>query len=172
MLVPAVTTGAADVVLAYRTDTLAETAHTDVVDIDSPLAKAVQPFAIARGTPHKQLADRLFATLLSARPDFEAAGFRWRMTETDAAGGENECLTVGASNRVIVSNNHVHDGNPVRGEGIDVKDGTTNAGEARRHDEKFSYVAAWEPSPNGGPPTLHKETLDFKVVTPSLRSYK
>jgi succinate dehydrogenase / fumarate reductase flavoprotein subunit len=54
----------------------------------------------------------------------------------------------------------------------EVKDGTTDVGEAKRHDDKFSYVAAWEPSPNGGAPTLHKEPLDFKVVTPSIRSYK
>ena len=87
MLVPAITTGSADVVLAYRTDTLAETARTDVVDIDSPLAKAVQPFAVSRGTPCKQLAARLFDTVLAARGDFEAAGFRWRAT-TDDAGGE------------------------------------------------------------------------------------
>jgi ABC-type molybdate transport system substrate-binding protein len=87
MLVPAITTGSADVVLAYRTDTLAETARTDVVDIDSPLAKAVQPFAVARGTKHSQLAARLFDTVLAARGDFEAAGFRWRAT-TDDAGGE------------------------------------------------------------------------------------
>jgi molybdenum ABC transporter molybdate-binding protein len=79
MLVPAVTTGAADVVLAYRTDTLAETARTDVVDIDSPLAKAVQPIAVARGTQHQQLADRLFDAVLGARSDFESAGFRWRL---------------------------------------------------------------------------------------------
>jgi len=89
MLVPAVTTRAADVVLAYRTDTLAETARTDVINIDSPLAKAVQPFAIARNTPYKQLATRLFATLLDARADFEAAGFRWRLTD-DAPAGAGE----------------------------------------------------------------------------------
>lgn len=53
-----------------------------------------------------------------------------------------------------------------------VKNGITNPGEAKRRDEQFTYVAAWEPAPNGGAPTLHKEPLDFKVVTPSIRSYK
>ncbi|NQT92991.1 MAG: molybdate ABC transporter substrate-binding protein [Lentisphaerae bacterium] len=83
LLVPAVTTGSADAALAYRTDTLAEAARTDVIDIDSPLAKAVQPFAIARGTQHKQLAARLFETIRGARQDFETAGFRWRLTSAD-----------------------------------------------------------------------------------------
>jgi molybdate transport system substrate-binding protein len=90
MLVPSITTGAADVVLAYRTDTLAETARTDVVDINSPLAKAVQPFAVARGTQHKQLAARLFDTIVAARADFEAAGFRWRLAATDVGGEPDE----------------------------------------------------------------------------------
>jgi molybdate transport system substrate-binding protein len=90
MLVPAITTGSADVVLAYRTDTLAETARIDVVAIDSPLAKAVQPFAVARGTSHPQLARRLFDTILAARADFEAAGFRWRLDADDAGGAGSE----------------------------------------------------------------------------------
>jgi hypothetical protein len=49
----------------------------------------VQPFAVARGTPHKQLAARLFDTIVAARADFEAAGFRWRLSATDV-GGEPE----------------------------------------------------------------------------------
>jgi len=54
----------------------------------------------------------------------------------------------------------------------DVKSGFTNPGEAKRHDDQFCYVAAWEPAPNGGTPTLHKETLEFEDVAPSVRSYK
>ncbi len=54
----------------------------------------------------------------------------------------------------------------------DVKSGYTNPGEAKRHDDQFCYVAAWEPAPNGGAPTLHKEMLEFEEVTPSVRSYK
>jgi molybdenum ABC transporter molybdate-binding protein len=95
MLVPAVTTGSADVTLAYRTDTLAETAHTDILDIDSKLAKAIQPFAISLGTEHKQLANRLFATILAARSDFEAAGFRWRLNP-DGADNKKRALWVPA----------------------------------------------------------------------------
>jgi succinate dehydrogenase / fumarate reductase flavoprotein subunit len=48
----------------------------------------------------------------------------------------------------------------------------TEDGEARRNDEKFSYVAAWEWKGEGQPQALHKETLEFEYVKPSQRSYK
>ena len=46
----------------------------------------------------------------------------------------------------------------------------TSEGEALRKDEEFSYVAAWEYTPEGE--VLHKEPLNFDVVKPSQRSYK
>ena len=48
----------------------------------------------------------------------------------------------------------------------------TPEGEARRDDEKFSYVAAWEYKGSGQPPVLNKEPLTFEYVHPSQRSYK
>jgi len=48
----------------------------------------------------------------------------------------------------------------------------TEEGEAKRDDERFSYVAAWEHSGDLGAPRLHKEKLDFEYVKPSQRSYK
>jgi succinate dehydrogenase / fumarate reductase, flavoprotein subunit len=48
----------------------------------------------------------------------------------------------------------------------------TPEGEARRDDEHFSYVAAWEWTGAGQAPTLHKEPLTFEYVHPSQRSYK
>jgi len=45
----------------------------------------------------------------------------------------------------------------------------TPDGEALRHDDEFSYVAAWE---YGETPILHKEALEFTYVQPSQRSYK
>jgi len=48
----------------------------------------------------------------------------------------------------------------------------TPDGEARRDDEHFSYVAAWEFHGVGEPPTLHKEPLAFEYVKPTQRSYK
>ncbi len=44
--------------------------------------------------------------------------------------------------------------------------------EAKRDDEKFSYVAAWEFQGVGKNPKLNKEELKFDYVKPSQRSYK
>lgn len=43
--------------------------------------------------------------------------------------------------------------------------------EARRDDDNFCHVAAWEHTGTGSPPTLHKETLSFENVKLSQRSY-
>ncbi len=48
----------------------------------------------------------------------------------------------------------------------------TPDGEALRDDENYAYVAAWEYAGPGKDPILHKEELNFEVVTPSTRSYK
>jgi succinate dehydrogenase / fumarate reductase flavoprotein subunit len=48
----------------------------------------------------------------------------------------------------------------------------TDEGEAKRDDERFSYVAAWEHSGDGQASRLHKEALSFECVKPSQRSYK
>ncbi len=48
----------------------------------------------------------------------------------------------------------------------------TEEGEAKRNDEEFAYVAAWEYTGDGSAPTLHKEQLTFDYVKPSQRSYK
>ena len=45
-------------------------------------------------------------------------------------------------------------------------------GEAKRNDEEFSNVAAWEYNGFGKDPTRHTENLEFEAVTPSVRSYK
>ena len=48
----------------------------------------------------------------------------------------------------------------------------TPEGEARRDDEHFSYVAAWEWTGAGNAPVLHKEPLTFEYVHLMQRSYK
>ncbi len=48
----------------------------------------------------------------------------------------------------------------------------TPEGEARRDDEHFSYVAAWEFGGAGNAPALHKEPLTFESVHLMQRSYK
>jgi succinate dehydrogenase / fumarate reductase flavoprotein subunit len=51
-------------------------------------------------------------------------------------------------------------------------DHVTEDGEARRDDENYSYVAAWEFSGDTSSPILRKEQLRFEFVHPSVRSYK
>jgi succinate dehydrogenase / fumarate reductase flavoprotein subunit len=48
----------------------------------------------------------------------------------------------------------------------------TEEGEAKRNDEQFSYVAAWQYNGPGQRETLHKEPLVFEYVKPTQRSYK
>ncbi len=48
----------------------------------------------------------------------------------------------------------------------------TEDGEAKRDDENFSYVAAWEYAGEGKPPILNKEPLVYEEVHMSTRSYK
>ena len=48
----------------------------------------------------------------------------------------------------------------------------TDTGEAKRNDELFSYVAAWEFNGDGNEPQLHKEELKFEFVKLQERSYK
>ncbi len=48
----------------------------------------------------------------------------------------------------------------------------TEEGEAKRNDEDFTYVAAWEFNGVGKNPTLHKEALNFEHVKLTQRSYK
>jgi succinate dehydrogenase / fumarate reductase flavoprotein subunit len=48
----------------------------------------------------------------------------------------------------------------------------TGEGEAKRNDDEFAYVAAWEFTGVGSRPNLHKEPLVFEDVPLSQRSYK
>ena len=48
----------------------------------------------------------------------------------------------------------------------------TPDGEAKRDDENYCYVSAWEHVGDNKPQTLHKEHLKFDNVKLSQRSYK
>ncbi len=48
----------------------------------------------------------------------------------------------------------------------------TEEGEARRDDENYSHVAAWEFTGVGEKPNMHKEKLEFEYVKLTQRSYK
>ncbi|MFO7168938.1 MAG: fumarate reductase/succinate dehydrogenase flavoprotein subunit [Chloroflexota bacterium] len=48
----------------------------------------------------------------------------------------------------------------------------TEDGEAKRDDEHFAYVAAWQFTGVGNQPVLHKEPLNYEYVQLATRSYK
>ena len=48
----------------------------------------------------------------------------------------------------------------------------TEDGEARRQDDKFMYVAAWEYKGDGQEPALHKEELNYEEIKVAQRNYK
>ena len=48
----------------------------------------------------------------------------------------------------------------------------TSEGEAKRNDQDFTFVSAWEHKGIGNKPELHKEALEFENVSLSVRSYK
>jgi molybdenum ABC transporter molybdate-binding protein len=85
MLIPTVTTGSVDATLAYATDTRAVADEVDVIRVESPAAKAIQPFAIARSSDHKYLGRRLYRAIARSRAAFEQAGFHFRVADADEA---------------------------------------------------------------------------------------
>ncbi|WP_134088914.1 fumarate reductase/succinate dehydrogenase flavoprotein subunit [Olivibacter sp. XZL3] len=52
------------------------------------------------------------------------------------------------------------------------EESATPEGEAKRDDENFAYVAAWQYNGDNQPETLHKEPLVFENVKLTQRSYK
>ncbi len=48
----------------------------------------------------------------------------------------------------------------------------SDEGEAKRNDQDYTYVAAWQYDQNPSTPKRHKEALTFETVQPSTRSYK
>ena len=48
----------------------------------------------------------------------------------------------------------------------------TEDGEAKRQDDKFMYVAAWEYKGEGQEPELHKEALNYEEIKVAQRNYK
>ena len=79
MLVNQLRAGGLDAVLVYESNISQVREHVDTVRIDLPGATAIQPFAIARGSQHQQLAQRLLHALTSAESQekYKEAGFRW-----------------------------------------------------------------------------------------------
>ncbi|MDR0972281.1 MAG: fumarate reductase/succinate dehydrogenase flavoprotein subunit [Bacteroidales bacterium] len=49
---------------------------------------------------------------------------------------------------------------------------TTNDGEAKRDDENYMYVAAWQYNGDNIEPIMHKENLDYQFIKVQQRNYK
>ncbi|MGI9457927.1 MAG: extracellular solute-binding protein [Aeoliella sp.] len=81
MLVPSITTGSADAALVYVTDAQAEKDRLEIIEIDSPLARAVQPYGIAKSSDHAQLGQRLLEAISKSREHFQSLGFDWRLDD-------------------------------------------------------------------------------------------
>ncbi|MFQ3270913.1 MAG: molybdate transport system substrate-binding protein, partial [Lentimonas sp.] len=83
MLVPTVSTQSVDATICYNTDIKAESDKVDAIRIDSPDAKATQPFSIARSSDYKYLGRRLFAAVAAAEANFKEAGFDFKLGKDD-----------------------------------------------------------------------------------------
>jgi len=82
MLVNQLRAGGLDAVIVYEANIAQVREHLNIVRIDLPSAKAIQPFAVAQSTPYKYLTQRLLTAIASAESQtrYEASGFRWLYT--------------------------------------------------------------------------------------------
>lgn len=81
MLVNQMRAGALDAAVAYLSNAAGSAEHLDAIPIEGlSCSLAIQPFAVAEGSPNAQLAHRLFHQLCSVESQeiFEAEGFRWQ----------------------------------------------------------------------------------------------
>lgn len=83
-----------------------------------------------------------------------------------------ELMCYDALNREESCGGHFRGEHQFTNESPEVLDGTTQAGEAERNDDEFTYVAAWQYTGEGNAPVLHKEMLEYESVKLSIRSYK
>lgn len=84
LIVPDIVTGHVDAAIAYRNDVLMHLDKVDVLPIDSPLTKAIQPLSIARNSEHKQLVRRLYRQVERAQENFENVGFDFLLSDPAA----------------------------------------------------------------------------------------
>jgi ABC-type molybdate transport system substrate-binding protein len=74
--------GSLDAAIVYKVNALAGSSDLQFIPLKHPGAKAVQPFAVRKDSPHRQSALRLLDFLKANRSDFESAGFLWRGNES------------------------------------------------------------------------------------------
>lgn len=79
LLVNQLRTATLDAVIVYEANVAQAREHLDIVRINLPSAKAIQPFAVARKTKHNYLIERLLDAIESAesRRRYASSGFRF-----------------------------------------------------------------------------------------------
>jgi molybdate transport system substrate-binding protein len=79
LLVNQLRAGGLDAAIVYEANVSQVREHLDILRIDLPSAKAVQPFAVARDSQNKRLAQRLLDAIASAESQekYKKAGFQW-----------------------------------------------------------------------------------------------
>ena len=77
LLLNQVRVGGLDAAIVYRANTSQVTSELEVINIQHPLARAVQPYAAARDTVHRRTVERLMDDISRSRSQYEAAGFRY-----------------------------------------------------------------------------------------------
>ena len=60
----------------------------EVMDVETPAAKAIQPFAISKATRYKNLSQRLYKAIAESRDQFETAGFHFRLYDAEQTPAE------------------------------------------------------------------------------------
>lgn len=79
LLVNQMRTGSLDAVVVFEANTSQVRDTLDVILLNVPRAKAIQPYAIGKNSEHRQLMERLLEAIRSpeSRQRFESVGFHW-----------------------------------------------------------------------------------------------
>jgi succinate dehydrogenase / fumarate reductase flavoprotein subunit len=83
-----------------------------------------------------------------------------------------EMMCLDARDREESCGGHFREEHQYTGDDEEVRSGFLSPGEAKRDDEHFCHVSAWEFTGVDEAPKLHKEELTWEEVHPSVRSYK
>jgi molybdenum ABC transporter molybdate-binding protein len=89
-LVNQLRTGSLDAAIVYRTNLQTQSEHFDAIPLPADKAKAIQPFAVRKDSPHRMLGYRLLDYLKANRASFEKVGFVWRGDTAPVKSGELE----------------------------------------------------------------------------------
>ncbi|MCB1128520.1 MAG: substrate-binding domain-containing protein, partial [Verrucomicrobiae bacterium] len=80
LLVNQLRTGSLDAVVVYEANTSQVRDTLDVLHLDLPGARAIQPYAVGKNSAHPRLMERLLAAIRTpeSRERYARAGFRWK----------------------------------------------------------------------------------------------